>query len=67
MFKAQGQLVLVIVIASVYPSEQDPKIWNSTQENDTEDLSMGAIGLAPNRGNANTGFDKTGKLKPKWA
>jgi hypothetical protein len=46
-------VVLVIVIASVYPSEQDPKIWNSTQENDTEDLSMGAIGLAPNRGKIN--------------
>jgi len=45
-------VVLVIVIAATYPSQPDPK-WNSTQENGTEDLSLSAIGLAPNRGKIN--------------
>ncbi len=43
-------MVVVIVIATTLSSQPDPGKWNATQDNDTEDLSMGAIGLAPNRG-----------------
>ena len=55
----------MIVIAATVTSPENPGKWNSTHENGTEDLSMGAIGAyAPARGNV--GVDKSGKLKPKW-
>lgn len=57
-------ITVTLVIVSSQPA--DPGKWNSTQANDTEDLAMGAIGLAPNRGNTGNAIDKTGKLKPKW-